>query len=209
MVVPVRSAGTYTHSPGGPAGGVGGVGQTTRTNEAFEETSFTPTADSDEVDALFGSEDLEMVEVPGVWEEGGEGAGGKEVLSGVPADLEGEYRFGITEEMVAPYKNNPAVMAAISYATASAAEVNAARVAKAIRAFGRWERDTGSPEVQIAVLSEKIKYMTRHLRLHKKDAHSRKGLQAMLNKRRKLLNYLKRTSLVRYNDTVSRLGIRV
>ena len=69
-------------------------------------------------------------------------------------------------------------------------------------------KDTGSCEVQIALLSARIAHLTGHLRTHKKDYHSRRGLIAMTNKRRKLLDYLKRTDLAKYKDIVKRLKLR-
>ena len=72
----------------------------------------------------------------------------------------------------------------------------------------RHEGDTGSPEVQIAVLSERIKYLTEHLKEHKKDHHSRRGLLKMVGHRRSLLNYLKDSDLERYRTLLGRLNLR-
>ena len=68
--------------------------------------------------------------------------------------------------------------------------------------------DTGSPEVQIALLSERITYLTEHFKSHKKDHHSRRGLLKLVGQRRQLLNYLKRKSVERYNVVIERLGLR-
>jgi small subunit ribosomal protein S15 len=68
--------------------------------------------------------------------------------------------------------------------------------------------DTGSPEVQIALLSERITYLTEHFKSHKKDHHSRRGLLKLVGQRRQLLNYLKRKSVERYNTVIERLGLR-
>ena len=70
------------------------------------------------------------------------------------------------------------------------------------------EGDTGSPEVQIAVLSERIKYLTEHLKEHKKDHHSRRGLLKLVGKRRGLLNYLASKDIERYRAIIAKLGIR-
>jgi small subunit ribosomal protein S15 len=70
------------------------------------------------------------------------------------------------------------------------------------------ESDTGSPEVQIAILTENIENLTNHLREHKKDHHSRRGLLKMVGKRRKLLNYLKKKDLNRYTALIEKLGLR-
>lgn len=70
------------------------------------------------------------------------------------------------------------------------------------------ETDTGSPEVQIAILTERINYLTEHLKVHTKDHHSRRGLLKMVGQRRHLLNYLKKKSLERYKNIIDSLGIR-
>lgn len=70
------------------------------------------------------------------------------------------------------------------------------------------EKDTGSPEVQIAILSKRIAHLTEHLRDHRKDFHSRRGLLAMASRRRKLLDYLKSESVERYTNIVQALGLR-
>ena len=74
--------------------------------------------------------------------------------------------------------------------------------------FRTHESDTGSPEVQIALLTERIGYLTEHFKTHTKDHHSRRGLLKMVSKRRRLLSYLKKTSLDRYRKTVSALNLR-
>lgn len=68
--------------------------------------------------------------------------------------------------------------------------------------------DTGSPEVQVAILSERINYLTEHFKTHKKDHHSRRGLLMLVGKRRRLLDYLKKTDFNRYKELIDRLGIR-
>ncbi len=70
------------------------------------------------------------------------------------------------------------------------------------------EFDTGSPEVQIAILTAKIKYLTEHLKEHKKDHHSRRGLLQMVGQRRGLLNYVAGKNIERYRNLIARLGIR-
>ena len=70
------------------------------------------------------------------------------------------------------------------------------------------EKDTGSPEVQIAILSERITYLTDHFKTHAKDHHSRRGLLKLVGQRRKLLDYLKTTNKERYEKVIARLGIR-
>ena len=68
--------------------------------------------------------------------------------------------------------------------------------------------DTGSPEVQVAILTERIQYLTEHFKTHKKDHHSRRGLLKLVGQRRRLLDYLKRIEFNRYKDLIERLGIR-
>ena len=80
--------------------------------------------------------------------------------------------------------------------------------ASIIEKYKRDEKDTGSPEVQIALLTERINELTEHLKVHKKDNHSRRGLLKMVGKRRNLLNYLSRKDLQRYRDIVEKLGLR-
>lgn len=70
------------------------------------------------------------------------------------------------------------------------------------------EKDTGSPEVQIALLTERINELTEHLKVHKKDNHSRRGLLMMVGKRRNLLNYLAKNDLPKYREIVSKLNLR-
>lgn len=74
--------------------------------------------------------------------------------------------------------------------------------------FKTHENDTGSPEVQIAVLTEEIVTLNEHLRFHKKDHHSRRGLLKMVGKRRNLLNYLRSKEVTRYRDLIQKLGLR-
>ena len=74
--------------------------------------------------------------------------------------------------------------------------------------YGRADSDTGSPEVQVALLSARISELTEHFGEHKKDHHSRQGLLKMVNKRRKLLDYLKSRDQDRYRELISRLGLR-
>ena len=74
--------------------------------------------------------------------------------------------------------------------------------------FRRSDEDTGSPEVQVAILTRRIQELTEHLRTHKKDHHSRRGLLQMVGKRRRLLDYLRREDIERYRQLIGRLGLR-
>ena len=80
--------------------------------------------------------------------------------------------------------------------------------AELIQAYGRKEGDTGSPEVQIAILTERINELTEHLKVNQKDHHSRRGLLKMVGQRRGLLAYLKKIDIERYRSLIERLGIR-
>lgn len=82
------------------------------------------------------------------------------------------------------------------------------RKQEVIKDFATKENDTGSPEVQIAILTERIKNLTEHLGGHLKDHHSRRGLLILVNRRRKLLNYLKNVEFPRYEVILKRLGLR-
>ena len=86
--------------------------------------------------------------------------------------------------------------------------ITAERKQELIKEFAIKEGDTGSPEVQVAILSERIKNLTEHLKEHKKDFHSRRGLIVMVGQRRRLLDYTKKTSQERYENIISRLGLR-
>ena len=77
-----------------------------------------------------------------------------------------------------------------------------------IQEYKAHETDTGSPEVQIAMLTDRINYLTEHLKMHKKDHHSRRGLLKMVGKRRNLLNYVKKKDFDRYRTIISKLGLR-
>jgi small subunit ribosomal protein S15 len=78
-----------------------------------------------------------------------------------------------------------------------------------IKKFGRHEKDTGSPEIQIALISKRIKELTEHLKEHKKDFHSQRGLLNLASKRKRLLNYLRRKDYSRFEKIVNELGLRV
>jgi small subunit ribosomal protein S15 len=86
--------------------------------------------------------------------------------------------------------------------------ITLARKQELVKEYARKEGDTGSPEVQIAILSERIRNLTEHLTTHKKDFHSRRGLLVMVGQRRSLLDYLKRASAPRYEEVIERLGLR-
>ena len=77
-----------------------------------------------------------------------------------------------------------------------------------ISKYGRTENDTGSPEVQVALLTERINHLTEHLRAHPKDFHSRRGLLKIVGQRKGLLNYIRQRDIVKYRSLISELGLR-
>jgi len=77
-----------------------------------------------------------------------------------------------------------------------------------IEEFGKHATDTGSPEVQVALISERVNHLTEHLKVHAKDHHSRRGLLMLVGKRRRLLNYLKDQDVERYRSLIAKLGLR-
>jgi small subunit ribosomal protein S15 len=86
--------------------------------------------------------------------------------------------------------------------------ITAERKADVIKGNARAANDTGSPEVQVAILSERIANLTEHFKTHAKDNHSRRGLLVLVNKRRSLLDYLKKIDQARYTDLIAKLGLR-
>ena len=86
--------------------------------------------------------------------------------------------------------------------------ITAERKAELMKEYATKDGDTGSPEVQVAILSERIKNLTEHLQTHKKDFHSRRGLLVMVGQRRRLLDYLKGKDKSRYEGLIQRLGLR-
>jgi small subunit ribosomal protein S15 len=86
--------------------------------------------------------------------------------------------------------------------------ITAERKADVIKGNARAANDTGSPEVQVAILSERIANLTEHFKTHAKDNHSRRGLLVLVNKRRSLLDYLKKIDEARYTDLITKLGLR-
>lgn len=91
---------------------------------------------------------------------------------------------------------------------ASKLSISNERTAELIKEFGKGEGDSGSPEVQVAILSERIRNLTEHLKVHKKDNHTRRGLMMLLGKRRGLLKYIKNRDIEEYRVLIKQLGIR-
>ena len=86
--------------------------------------------------------------------------------------------------------------------------LNSDKKKELVKKYGESEKDTGRTEVQVAVLTERINYLTEHFKVHNKDHHSRRGLQKMVGQRRRLLDYLAKKDINRYRDLTKKLGIR-
>lgn len=86
--------------------------------------------------------------------------------------------------------------------------LNSADKAAIVNEYKRADKDTGSPEVQVSLITGRIKYLTEHFKANKKDFHSRRGLQELVNKRRKLLKYLKSSDMARYQTLIQKLELR-
>jgi small subunit ribosomal protein S15 len=86
--------------------------------------------------------------------------------------------------------------------------ITAERKTEVIKEYATLDGDTGSPEVQVAIITERIVNLTEHMKEHKKDFHSRRGLLKLVGQRRRLLDYLKRKEQKRYDDLIKRLGLR-
>ncbi len=86
--------------------------------------------------------------------------------------------------------------------------INAETKSKIVEEFKRSDNDTGSPEVQVALLTSRIQHLTEHFKTHKHDHHSRRGLLRLVNQRRSLLDYLKKKEVKRYRELIGRLGLR-
>jgi len=86
--------------------------------------------------------------------------------------------------------------------------LSSAQKAEIINEFKRASNDTGSPEVQVSLMTNRIQYLTEHFKTHKKDFHSKRGLQTLVNNRRKLLKYLKKNDQPRYAGLIQSLGLR-
>ena len=86
--------------------------------------------------------------------------------------------------------------------------LNAEQTSKIIAEYGQNAKDTGSPEVQVALLSARINHLTEHFKSHKQDHHSRRGLLKLVNQRKRLLGYLKQRDTARYQSLIERLGLR-
>ena len=86
--------------------------------------------------------------------------------------------------------------------------VSKERKAELIKEFGKNEHDSGSAEVQVAILTERIRELTEHVKVHKKDNHTRRGLLMLVGKRRRLLRYIKDRDIMQYRELIAKLGIR-
>ena len=88
------------------------------------------------------------------------------------------------------------------------ASITKERVAELIKEFGKDEKDSGSARVQVAILTDRIKHLTEHMKTHPKDFHTRRGLLMLVGKRRRLLSYIKKNDIEEYRELIGKLGIR-
>lgn len=115
------------------------------------------------------------------------------------------------DQVPAEIRDSPSfsqLKAILSLSNASKRELNQAQVAKAVETFQRFPGDTGSTEVQIAVMTQKVARLTEHVKTHRKDNHSRRGLLILVQKRKKLIKYLRRENLSKFRAVVGALGLR-
>lgn len=124
----------------------------------------------------------------------------------LPADLQRAYRFGIKEEDIKDYP--PKLKELLSFKHAKQAEINKYRKQRAVEQFAQEEGDTGSAEVQVAVMTEKIKYLSEHLQKHPKDKHSRYGLTKLLGRRLRMMKYLRRQNAESYFKVLKYLNLK-
>ena len=125
-----------------------------------------------------------------------------------PEDTQGSYRFGVQEEELDEINAHPKLRKLFSFTEATQAEINQFRKDKAIRRWAYKPNDTGSTAVQIAVLTEKISYLSDHLTRHPKDKHSAYGFQTIRNRRRALMKYLKKHNTPTYYHLIRELNLR-
>lgn len=125
-----------------------------------------------------------------------------------PEDTQGHYRFGIQQDEIDAIRPHPKVLKVLSFTEASQSEINDFRKKQAIKKWAYKPNDSGSTTVQIAVLTEKINYLSDHLNRHPKDKHSAYGFQRIRNRRRALMRYLKKTNIIAYFKIIRELNIR-
>lgn len=125
-----------------------------------------------------------------------------ETLSAAPTEL----RFGVLPSALIDLDER--VQRSVDLVNASEAEIRQYKIQKAVEKFRRFDGDTGSSEVQVAILSVKIKSMEAHMKAHRKDFHSRRGLQIMVNKRRKLMVHLRKNNFDTYKSVLQEYGLR-
>lgn len=138
---------------------------------------------------------------------GSSATGGGGLVSGPAPAGRGMGDRGLAASSQLPLRGSE-VLHSHPFPSTSAAKREMKTTKEIISEYGQHDSDTGSPEVQVALLSDRINHLTDHLRTHKHDHHSRRGLLMMVGKRRRLLNYLKREDVERYRQLIARLGLR-
>ncbi len=124
-----------------------------------------------------------------------------------------EHRLGCPEETAqdkagAAKAPAPEKKKGVDHKMANKFSITKEETAKLIKEYGKDEKDSGSAEVQVAILTERIRNLTEHLKIHKKDNHTRRGLMKLIGKRRGLLKYIKNRNIDEYRELIKKLGIR-
>jgi len=126
--------------------------------------------------------------------------------SKLPPDLQGAYRFGVTEEQIK--ECHPKIKELLSFTRANQHEVHQFRLGKLVQKFGREQGDTGSSKVQVACMTERVNYLTEHMRKHPHDKHTQYRVNLLISKRRKMMKYLKRTDVAGYYHVLKEMGVK-
>jgi len=124
----------------------------------------------------------------------------------IPEDLKNSYRFGVESEDLNDY--SPKIKELFSFKYANQFEINKKRIGMMVNNFGKDKFDTGSPGVQVAVLTQKINYLTEHMKKNSKDLRTNYNLTKILNRRRRMMKYLKRTDVATYYKVLKGINLR-
>mmetsp|Transcript_15375 Transcript_15375/g.23026 ORF Transcript_15375/g.23026 Transcript_15375/m.23026 type:complete len:155 (-) Transcript_15375:71-535(-) len=123
-----------------------------------------------------------------------------------PADVQDAYRFDVKEEELK--QAHPKVRSLLNFVEATQSEINEYRINRAMKRWARKDGDTGSAQVQVARLTEKVKILEEHMEMHRKDMNSKRVLRKYVNQRRKLMNYLKKKNTTKYFEIAREYNLR-
>jgi len=126
----------------------------------------------------------------------------------LPSDLEGKYRFGLTPELVAELDLSPKLKKVLSFAYANKSEIRTLRIQEMVEKWGNAKNDCGNTAVQLCIMTQKIQYLTEHLKTHRKDQCARRRLQIIVANRRNLFKYLKRRDVHLYYQLLKDQAIK-